>query len=71
MVEEFPAIESHMMCPRCGEVVVLKDNLTPYHDWPKPARRVCPGSKQIPRCAESDARPLWNGKPNLLFAGEK
>lgn len=22
-----------------------------------------------PRCAESDARPLWNGKPNTRFAG--
>jgi hypothetical protein len=58
------------MCPHCGAVVAVSDgHLTDYHDWPKPTRQVCPGSKQIPRCAESDARPLWNGKPNLLFAG--
>lgn len=57
------------MCPHCGEDVAVKDSLTAYHDWPKPTRQVCPGSKQHPRCAESDARPLWNGEPNKRFRG--
>ena len=59
------------MCPHCGEEVEVKDSLTAYHDYPKPCRVVCPGSKQHPRNAESDARPLWNGKPNTRFAGAK
>jgi hypothetical protein len=58
-----------MMCPHCGDLYdVGRDSLVPYHNWPKPLRQVCPGSKQIPRCAESDARPLWNGERNLHFA---
>lgn len=52
------------MCPHCGEIVPVKDGLTTNHDYPKPCRQVCPGSKQIPRCAESDCRPLWNGESN-------
>jgi len=56
------------MCPHCGALVECgADSLTPYHDWPIPTRQVCPGSKQNPRCAESDARPLWNGQPNPHF----
>lgn len=55
------------MCPHCGEEVSTKDGLTAYHDWPKPTRQVCPGSRQNPRCAESDGRPLWNGQPNMRF----
>lgn len=57
------------MCPHCGEEVEVKGDLTAYHDYPKPLRIICPGSMQYPRCAESDARPLWNGKPNTRFAG--
>lgn len=57
------------MCPHCGALLdVGSDGLTPYHDWPKPLRVVCPGSKQNPRRAESDARVLWNGKPNERYA---
>jgi hypothetical protein len=52
------------MCPHCGKIVTVKDGLTPYHNWPVPTRAVCPGSKQNPRCAESDKRPLWNGDLN-------
>lgn len=53
------------MCPHCGAIVGLSEGgLTTTHDWPKPTRQVCPGSQQNPRCAESDHRPLWNGKPN-------
>ena len=59
-----------MMCPHCGALVVMVDNLTPYHDWPKPTRQVCPGSRQNPRYAFSDRRPLWNGERNLLFESE-
>lgn len=57
------------MCPHCGEDVPIRDSLTAYHDWPPFCRSVCPGSKQHPRCAESDARPLWNGEPNRRFRG--
>lgn len=53
------------MCPHCGELVTCgNDGLTPYHDYPKPARAICPGSQQIPRNAISDRRALWNGQPN-------
>lgn len=57
-----------MMCPHCGRILALPDNLTPWHDLAA-GDRVCPGSRQIPRCAESDARWLWNGDPNPHFAG--
>jgi hypothetical protein len=57
------------MCPHCGELVECRNGLTPYHDYPKPCRAVCPGSEQNPRCSTSDARPLWNGEPNRLFRG--
>lgn len=30
---------------------------------------ICAGSEQIPRCPESDRRPLWNGAPNPHFCG--
>lgn len=55
-----------MMCPHCGTLVDVEPDsrLVPYHSWPLPTRQVCPGSKQIPRCAESDGRPLWNGQSN-------
>lgn len=48
------------MCPHCGDIVAVVNTLTVDHDG-------CPGSQQIPRCAESDARPLWNGEPNPHF----
>lgn len=59
------------MCPHCGEDVFLGavTGLTEFHNYPKLSRQVCPGSGQNPRCAESDARLLWNGEPNLRFAG--
>lgn len=46
------------MCPHCGKLVAIKDGLTVYHDWPVPTRQVCPGSKQIARCATSDHRSV-------------
>lgn len=58
------------MCPHCGTIVKLEQTLTAYHDWPLFTRQVCPGSRQNARCAESDARPLWNGKPNPHLRGE-
>ncbi len=59
-----------LMCPHCAALCgVGNDSLTPYHNYPLPTRQVCPGSKQNARCAESDARPLWNGEPNPHFAG--
>lgn len=57
------------MCPHCGEIVGTADGLTDYHDYPKPTRETCPGSKQVPRNAESDRRVLWNGEDNPHFAG--
>lgn len=55
------------MCPHCGQTFRSLSTLIPTHDWPPLTRQVCPGSQQIPRCAESDGRPLWNGKPNPHF----
>lgn len=52
------------MCPHCGAIVEVRHSLTVTHDYPPPTRQVCPGSGQNPRCAESDARRLWNGQPN-------
>lgn len=47
-------------CPECGALfTALTDGLIPTHDHPKPCRRVCPGSKQYPRNAESDKRKNW------------
>ncbi len=67
-----PQPVSPAMCPHCGEDVRLIDgHLTATHDYPKPFRVICPGSGQIPRCAESDNRPAvcesvsppgWTGK---------
>lgn len=57
------------MCPHCGwkydpgavprEGGISAYDLVPTHDWPQPCRQVCPGSRQTPRNAESDRRPLW------------
>ena len=58
-----------MMCPHCGEITGVTGGLVPTHDYPRPARAVCPGSQQIPRNAESDRRVLWDGHPNRHFAG--
>lgn len=52
-----------MMCPHCGALLDV-EHLTPFHAIDG---ETCPGSRQIPRCAESDARPLWNGKRNRHF----
>lgn len=53
------------MCPHCGEIVPVK-GLTAWH-FERETQKNCPGSQQVPRCAESDRRPLWNGKPNPHF----
>ena len=50
------------MCPHCGwcyDADKSDDGLVPTHDFPKPCRSVCPGSKQTPRNPHSDKRPLW------------
>lgn len=52
------------MCPHCGELFPDAAELIPTHDYPKPCRSVCPGSRQHPRNPESDRRPLWSGNPN-------
>lgn len=50
------------MCPQCGRVVrVTRAGLTYRHGGG------CVGSGQVPRCAESDGRPLWSGQPNPHF----
>lgn len=56
------------MCPHCGELFERGRRKTvPVHasllgDGPGYVR--CEGSQQTWRNPESDARPLWNGKPN-------
>ena len=55
------------MCPHCG-AEVPEGPLTPYHDYPKPFRQVCPGSKQHPRSVY-DRRTLWNGERPPLPPG--
>lgn len=52
-----------MMCPYCGALLEC-DHLMPLHQL---FGETCPGAGQIARCAESDARPLWNGQPNRHF----
>lgn len=59
------------MCPHCGTIVRVGGGLTVTHDWPPFTRQVCPGSGENPRCAASDGRPLWNGKPNPHFRGKE
>jgi hypothetical protein len=59
---------NELMCPHCGKLV-RPGTLVPVHDWPILCRQMCPGSGQIPRNPESDARPLWNGERNEHFAG--
>lgn len=37
------------LCAGCGQWIRLKDeSILPYHDWPKPTRRVCSGAKTPP-----------------------
>jgi hypothetical protein len=48
-------------CPHCGFTYNPRrygHDLTPVHAYPSPDTE-CPGSKQVPRNAESDFRPLW------------
>jgi hypothetical protein len=36
-------------CPHCKQLLRLdRDGTFPYHDFPKPTRRLCYGSKQKP-----------------------
>lgn len=52
--------EKPLKCPHCGEKFTQSqcDPLTPCHDYPRPCRACCPGSKQTPRSVNDD-RPLW------------
>ena len=53
------------MCPHCGELFPISDrDLVPIHYDLRPVRVVCPGTGQIWRNPQSDARPLWSGEPN-------
>lgn len=65
-----------LMCPHCGwqydpdeqRKRLAKDqpspcDLVPTHDFPEFCRSVCPGSKQHPRNALTDRRPLWKDEP--------
>jgi hypothetical protein len=36
------------VCPKCGKEFQLEKGVLPYHDFPVPARAVCPGSKSPP-----------------------
>lgn len=55
------------MCPHCGQEVTVTYGLTVVHGDGNDF--VCRGSEQNPRCAESDGRVPWNGKPNERFLG--
>ncbi len=55
---------SLLMCPHCGLtfVAVLVNHLIPVHSYvPEGQTQAvpCPGSRQTPRNADSDKRPLW------------
>lgn len=56
------------MCPHCGRIVRLSSGHLTYLHIDDSGVGDCPGSRQNPRCAESDRRPLWNGKPNPHIA---
>lgn len=57
------------ICCHCGELTTIKNGLTVPHTYlfPLLPETACPGSWQYPRNAESDGRPLWNGKSNRYF----
>lgn len=55
------------MCPHCGALLAPEGGLTRAHNYPALTRQVCPGSRQTPRCPESDGRSLWNGESNPHF----
>ena len=57
------------MCPHCGRIVRLSNGHLTYKHMEHGGPGYCPGGQQNPRCAESDARPLWNGKPNPHITG--
>jgi hypothetical protein len=65
------------MCPHCGALLPLRNGKVAVHrpgsSEPTPLLSgYCPGSQQNPRCPWSDARPVWNGKPNPhLAAGRR
>ena len=48
-------------CPHCGEgFAKLNKGQIPTHDYPRPCRRVCPGSGQHPRRRDAN---LWKDDP--------
>ena len=56
------------MCPYCGKDVKVRNGLTVDHYLALVVvGQMCPGSYQHYRNAESDGRPLWNGKSNPRF----
>jgi len=46
-------------CPYCLADLVLKDGVLPYHDYPKPTRRICSGAKKTPEAAEAEFK-AWS-----------
>ena len=56
-------------CSVCGEVFELIGNgLIPYHDFPKPCRRVCKGSKSMGKMGIKDKYKLAQ---SLQIQGQK
>lgn len=41
-------------CPYCLADLELREGVFPYHDYPKPTRRVCSSSKKTPEVALSE-----------------
>lgn len=52
------------MCGHCGELDGGDGTQVAYHDFPRPARAVCPGARRPARDARRDGRLLGNGRPN-------
>lgn len=48
---------SHGPCSEAFKESQIKDGNTPYHDFPKPCRQVCPGSKRLPLRTAPTAAP--------------
>jgi hypothetical protein len=43
-------------CPYCLEDLVLVEGVYPYHDYPKPTRRVCSSAQKTPEEALEEFR---------------
>lgn len=62
-------LSNQSMCPNCGKLFKPCKLIPSHYELYYEILRInCQGSKQIPRCPESDKRPLWNGELNPYAA---